>query len=398
QFDLALAMLWEVHQRNAQRPNLEKALGMATDELIKRYEAKGDYRTVRRLLQRLAARFPDQSVVTARSDDFRRKASELLDEARAAMQNGDLREAARLTRQQQYIWPNLRGAKELAESLHRRHSRVVVGVCMRTVDTMPGRLSDRAARRSSRLLYRTLAEFVGPGVEGGRYDCPVGTMNIEAMERRLSIEIRSEVRWSSGESTLTVYDVSRRLIAMADLGDSAYRVDWAELLAGLTVGNVNRVDVQLQRAHVRPDALLQTILLPYTTPGSTSETTLSNGPYVAVSRSDDETVYLPNPQYFAAEEGQPVEIVERHYREGAEAIRALKRGHIHLLARVNPWGLDVVREDADLVIAPYGVPLVHCLIPNMRKPLTSRRTFRRALVYGINRKAILDQLTGGAEL
>jgi ABC-type transport system substrate-binding protein len=39
--------------------------------------------------------------------------------------------------------------------------------------------------------------------------------------------------------------------------------------------------------------------------------------------------------------------------------------------------------------------MVHCLIPNMRSELLRKRAFRRALVYGIHRQRILDQLTGG---
>ncbi len=402
QYDLALAMLREVYRRNPKRPNLDKALGMATDELIRRYEAEENYSAIRQLLGRLAAWFPDQSVVATRSSEFGQEAAGLLDAARSAMQKGDLREAARLARRQQHIWPDVSGARELAEAIHQRHPRVVVGVCMPGADATPGHLSDFGSRRSGRLLFRTLTEFAGPSTNGGRYDCPLGTLKIEALESRMSVDLRSGIGWSSGESRLTAYDAARRLLAMADPVDPAYRVDWAELLGTLTVRQVYGLDIQLHRAHVRPDALLQTVVLPYTTPGALSGTASgafpSNGPYVVASRDQDETVYLANPQYFAAQPGQPMEIVERHFREGAQAIRALKQGQIHVLDRVSPWGLSVVREDEDLVVARYGVPLVHCLVPNMRRPLTSRRTFRRALVYGIHREAIRSQLIGGAPL
>jgi ABC-type transport system substrate-binding protein len=42
------------------------------------------------------------------------------------------------------------------------------------------------------------------------------------------------------------------------------------------------------------------------------------------------------------------------------------------------------------------VPTVTCLVPNPQHPLLAARTFRRALVVGINRQAILEQLLKGS--
>ena len=174
----------------------------------------------------------------------------------------------------------------------------------------------------------------------------------------------------------------------------------------MAVAGVYQVDVQLRLAHVRPDALLQTILVPYATPAVASGPAVGNGPYVIDSRTVppaagnavQQTYYLANGRYFGSRPDQPKEIVERYYPRGAKAIRALKAGRIHVLDRVNPWSLNEVRREKGLVVEPYAVPLVHCLIPNMRKPLTAHRGFRRALVYGIHRQAILNQLLGGVKL
>jgi ABC-type transport system substrate-binding protein len=109
-------------------------------------------------------------------------------------------------------------------------------------------------------------------------------------------------------------------------------------------------------------------------------------------------VFTPNPQYFAAEAGQPKEIIERRYASVSQAISAMKRGDVQVLDRLNPWNLAAVQAAKDVTVEAYGVPLVHCLIPNFRKPLTASRTFRRALAYGIHRKVILDQMCDGHEM
>lgn len=396
QYDGALALLRELYRHNPRQPKLEKALGTTTDKLVEQYVAKEDYGAARTLLGNLASWFPEHAVVAQREGQLKQQAAALLAEARPAIQSGDFRKAAQLTDRLVGIWPALPGAKELAESIHRNYPRVVVGVSLPATGTEPGGLNDWAARRSARLVYRTLTEFAGPGGEGGKYYCPVGEVAFDPLDRRITVQIRPELRWSSGEATLTGGDVWRRLLAMADPHDPAYRADWAGLLSGVGVRDVYRVEAKLRLPHVRPDALLQTILLPYTTPGAAGQPPPSNGPYIVASQTESQTRYLANAQYFASQPGQPKEIVERHYRQGVKAIRALKHGRIDVLDRVNPWSLDVVRREKNLVVEPYAMPTVHCLIPNMRKPLTAHQAFRRALVYGIHRQVILDRLLGGA--
>jgi len=73
-------------------------------------------------------------------------------------------------------------------------------------------------------------------------------------------------------------------------------------------------------------------------------------------------------------------------------IQALRRGDVDVVDRINLWELEKFRALGGVQVKRYAVPLVHCLIPNPKRPLSSRRTFRRALVYGINREAILGIL------
>jgi len=398
EYDAALARLRELYRRNPKRPKLDASLGATTEKLVEQYLARDDYRAARVLLGNLAAWFPQHPVVVQREGGLKQRATALLAEARAATQSGDLRQAAQLSDRLIDVWPALPGARELAETIHQKYPRVVVGVSLPAADTQPGRLNDWAAQRSARLVYRTLTEFVGPGSEGGKYACPMGELTIEALERRITLRIQPDLRWSSGEATLTGYDVSRRLLAMANPQDAAYLPAWGELLGGVAVAGVYQVDVQMRRSHVRPDALLQTIVVPCTAPAVSSGPPLGNGPYVVGPRTADETRYLVNARYSAAQPAQPQEIVERCYARGSRAIQALRDGRIQALDRLDPWDVEAIRRDESLVVDFYAMPLVHCLVPNMRRPLTADRTFRRALVYGINRQAILSQLLGGAKL
>ena len=62
---------------------------------------------------------------------------------------------------------------------------------------------------------------------------------------------------------------------------------------------------------VRPEALLQTILVPSAGPTAPGAAPPTNGPYTVLSRSDEEVCYVANPQYFDAGPASPKEIVER---------------------------------------------------------------------------------------
>ena len=92
---------------------------------------------------------------------------------------------------------------------------------------------------------------------------------------------------------------------------------------------------------------------------------------------------------------QPQEIVQRRFPDAAAAATALRRGEIDLVDRLAPWQVKSLAADPELVVQPYALPRLHCLIPNLRRPLGASRTFRRALVYGLDRQAILAELLWG---
>ncbi len=405
QYRNALGVLRELHRRNPQRPKLDTAMGAMTEKLVEQYAAAGDYPSIRALLGELAACYPQHPLVEKWESRLKGEAAAQLADARAAVQSGDLRKAAATIRRVIHIWPALEGARDTAYAIHSQYPRVVVGVCEAAPAGAPagsgnGRelLTDWAARRSARLVCRTLAEFAGAGPSGGTYRCPVGKVLASETPRRITVELHHDLRWPAGEKDLSGYDVSRRLLAMADPADPAYRPDWARLFDAVGVQGVYQVDIDLHQGHLCPQALLQTVLLPYTAACTSPAGRLPlGGPYLpAVSTAGDaETTYLSNPRYFAGTASQPKEIVEQRFADPTAAVAALRRGEIQVLDRLSPWQVNSLAAEADLAVQSYALPRLHCLVPNSHRPLASNRTFRRALAYGIDRQAILDELLHG---
>jgi ABC-type transport system substrate-binding protein len=184
---------------------------------------------------------------------------------------------------------------------------------------------------------------------------------------------------------------------MADPGHYAFRADWADLCAGVTVRDVYNLDVELRRGHVHPDGMLQTILTPWDAPNDPAAPVPAIGPYVVESADAKEVRYLANAKYFAASSSQPKELAEVYYNDPRKAVAALRSGEVALLDRVHPWDVESLRATTGLTVERYAVPTVHCLMLNFEKDFLAKRSFRRALVHGINRQEILNtQLLRGS--
>ena len=398
QYDAALARLREIRERTPQRPGLDVALGAATDKLVEKEVGAKRHWIARDYLRSLAKYHPDHQVVASWKAKLQKEAGTHLDAARKALEEGRLREAQASIREVAAIWPNLPGAEEVREAIVVRYPRYVIGVESAATAQQPGRLDDWAARRSGRLVERMLLEFVGPGTEGGKYVCPVGEMRREDLGRQLEFDLRTDVTVGSGGTVLTGYDLSRQFLSMADPGNPKYFQLWRDLFESVTVHNVFKTVARLRRPFVLPEAMLQTPIKTWTSSFAGVETGGTLGPYYVDSADGDETVFLTNTSYFAGGASRPKEIVERRFSKGHELLTALRRGEIDVIDRINLWELPNYREVREIQVKRYAVPLIHCLVPNPKRPLSSRRAFRRALTYGINREAILSLLVHEQEI
>ena len=400
QYDGALARLREISERNPQWPGLDRDLGAATEMLVDKEIKAKQYWVARSYLDNLAKQYPEHAVVTKWRGHLQQLAEQALQDARTDIENRRLREAHAAIREVAAIWPGLPGAEELRKKIASLYPRFVVGVESPATVCRPGSLHDWASRRSGRLVERMLLELAGPGMEGGKYVCPVGQMKVEDLGRQLKFDLRSDIAVGGGDDLLTGYDLSRQLLAMADPNSPQYFQLWCDLFESVSVHNVFTVVARLKRSFVLPQALLQTpiAIQAVTFGGEEGEVKAeagaeaTTGPYFMGESKDGETTYLTNNSYFAGGASRPKEIVERRFATGDDMIQALRRGDVDVVDRINLWELEKFRALGGVQVKRYAVPLVHCLIPNPKRPLSSRRTFRRALVYGINREAILGIL------
>ncbi len=222
----ALARLREICDRNPQRPGLDRALAAATDKLVEQSVAADQHWIAREYLDQLEKLYPQQPLIASWRQRLQEAAGEHLAAARrprsrqtagscrrrSAACRPSGRTFAAPTRSGRRFFAAIRGS--WSASSRRRPPR-------RPAASTIGRAADRAARRAD-------APGVGrAGNRGGKYICPVGEMKAQDLGRRLTFQLRSDIR-SAGGSNLTGYDLARRLLAMADPAAPSYLQIWAD--------------------------------------------------------------------------------------------------------------------------------------------------------------------------
>ncbi|HUY87587.1 MAG TPA: ABC transporter substrate-binding protein [Pirellulales bacterium] len=392
-YENALALLDELYLLAPQYPRLEAGLGAASQKIAEQDVAGDDYPAARGRLARLQRKYPKHAAVAKLEQQWADTAREALAQAKAKVEADQPRDAWELGLRAVYVWPKLPAAQQFLQDLYQRYPRVVVGVTLPGGKAPADRMLDWAARRRSRLLHRLLLEYAGPGANGGRYECPLGTIEVTDIGRRLALNLRHGIRWSGGQQ-LTGFDVARRLLALADPRNLDADRDWSDLFGGVEVQDVFNVGVDLRWTHVQPLALLQTPL------ASSAEGDLAAtvGPYALLETKGNDAYFGASDSYFDAQPTQPREVIERYFEDSNVAFEALRQGQIQALDRLSPWQVEKFQAEPAIVVEQYVLPSIHCLLPNRTRPFTGHRSFRRALTFAIDREAILEeQLLRGAD-
>jgi hypothetical protein len=397
----AYSVLEELQRRNpnfkltpTSRP-IGEVMSVLLDRVLNRYSETGNYGDMRALINRAAqkagaARPP---VLDAWVDQLNKKAIEVRDKGRAQLDGRRYREAFASAKQMLEIWPSVQGGRELAAAIESAYPMIFVGVNQPALEHNAERLDNWSARRTGRLVRRTIVEFLGAGPEGGQYQSSLGSIDHSDDRRQLILRLVPPAEKAGG---VTGYEVSQRLLELASPTSPDYIEGWDSLVAEIAVRNVLTVQANLRRPHVLPEAYLRVRLVP------SSESPAANpgdGPFRVQSQSEKELQFA-NKSF--APGGRLAEIVELTVDDSQEAIGRLRRGDLDVIDRLFPADALRLRTEmtasSPLRIEPYALPTVHLLMPTDRSPFLANRDFRRALLLAINREGILrETLMGGRD-
>ena len=395
----ALALLLEAQSLNPQREGLAKRIGIVLNKLIEQHFNKKEYWQARELLENnhLNSSDPDQVAVYQRwQTQLQDEARQRIERTQTAVQGKDFKLARTLLQQAKDIWPTVAGADALSTRIRREYPVVVVGVAQPLAQPVQAGLENWSGRRAARLLRRRLVEFSGAGAEGGEYFCPWGTLTPNESGTGLELQLRQSTTSPEETHPITSLDLASQLLDMAKPSHKTFNSSWASLLQQVQVKSVLELEIQIQRAFVRPEAFLA-VEISHDTSLSESE---SQGPFVLRSQNESETVYRTDPSFALSSPVQPREIIELWLQDTGQLANDLQHGVVDAVDRLNPLDKVQLEGEPDIVVGRYDLPTIHVLIPNSRRnPFLANRFFRRAIAYAIQRDAILKQLVlGGADL
>lgn len=401
-FAESLAVMEELNDRNPSYRGgaLKAAMGTLVTKIVADYVGREDYRSARIVLDRLAEKFGAAQPTTIQQwrTQLNKLATEKLADAEKKLEAKDYREAIESIRQALDISPSVPGGKELELVLAETYPQVIVGVTQPALTYDSGRLDNWAARRTGRLVHRTLIEFLGAGSEGGEYEFPGGLIERSPDGRTMTFRLKQFTE--DGSSPITNgYDLSRRLLELASSRSLEYREAWGSLATGVTVEDVLRVDVNLRRSHVLPQSLLR-VPMTASIQQDGKEALEGTGSFRVDIQSDRETRFMLKG---FSPGSRLAELIELRFDDAQSALNALRRGKIDVIDRLFPSDAARLSEqlgrDSDLVLQPYSLPTVHMLVPKSDHPYLSNANFRRALVFGIDRHRILhEELLGGNDI
>ncbi len=393
-FEECLALATELFARNPEFPGAATAILRATDKLVERRFAAGEFSAAAALVQQTGARLKDRasSLTADWTAKLHDKATELLGQAKAKLAAKQFTSARAALRQALDAWPDISGGKELAATLQREHPEIVVAV--RSLADRPlAAAATWGARRDARLIARSIVEVVAAGPSGNTYDFPLGKMTHANDDRRAEILVDRQIHWSGEKRPLTPADVAAALAAQANPTSLAFRPAWGDLLAGLSADDAGRVRIDLKQPLLHIEPWLEVPLLP---DSESAGGTASLGPYHAESSDAQEARFTVVDGYFAAAPKPIGQIVERVYSDSTSAIEAIRREEVAVIDRLSPWDAASLAGSKELVVAPYSISTTDVLVPNLRRPTMSRALLRRAVAHAIDRLGILGgQLSRG---
>ena len=380
-YDESLLSLEQVFQRNPQRSGLDRALKNILSQILITEFAAENYDSVRAKLDFARRKYGTIAgpLIEQWEAELTKRAEEQLAFAEQQFAAGNASQALTALRRAADTWPDTQGISELRQQILARHPRLRVGVsqAFRRLDRPHSAafLLNWATRRSSPLVTRQVRALEEYTVDGARYVSDLGQIKIEPDRSSLSLQLIPELAGSG-------HRIVQQLLRLADPSQEGFSPRWAEYAQDLYLDR-DTIRVRLARPNLRPDGLL-----PSTLPRPEVADLVQHR---FKSRQLDES----NTVSYLRTEGTAAnaisELTETVFSDPTEACDALLESRLDLVDRIHPADYDRLSTSSEIRLVPYRLPTIHGLVCGDRQTILRNATFRRGLLYGINRATFLQQ-------
>lgn len=395
-YQAALHLVTELYALNAEHPQLEPLVARIADAMAADYFASKSFRQGRRVIERLERIDPGSETLVRWRERYQQRSEQLINQAVEEETNGNLRAATLLVQEAAFAWPDTPGLDEAFRRITGKYPRLVVAVgsLPEGFDAWPATPADR---RAARLIQVPLFELHGLA-EGGSYRSRF-VERVEEMQAAsgMILHLRDEAVDEAG-SPLTAQDVAQAILKRSRLGGVQGDTRLQDVIQSVGTEGLFKVRVEFARAPVSREAWLSwyvpTAAVRLDDSTSPDEARGGAGPFRVEEIGRNEVLYEARRP---AREGGPKlrEIVERRMGPVAAA-KALVNGDVGLIERVSRWHARKLMNREGIRVARFAAPEVHVLAFNFDRPELRNRTLRRAIVYAIDRRRLLEEeLLGG---
>lgn len=402
--ELALMLYEELARRRPSYPNLGERAAAAIDLQLAEAVKTGDFRQARYFLSRLQQLAPGTPVYSQYTANLASRASEVLQQAKAAQAEGKLPEAFTLAEQAGRIWPETPGLASVLKSINDRYQRVRVAVLRLPAAPTSYPFETDADERRRQLTEIPLFEVAS--IDGGAARYRTRFFD-EWMPYKLGREMKFTLRqtrqpWES-QPVLLGWPITDRLTERLDPQHPRFDERFAGYVESMTVESPFEFTVSFRRVPPRLEALLTEPIVaappsagaPQPTGDTAGFTPLPAGAFQpTAAAAPTEAVYrrfFPEPDkqrtYHVAE------VVESQYRNPEAALRAFELGEVDVLPNPPAWIVRRLTEgESQYFVQQHAIPETHVIQFNPANAVLKSREVRRALQYAINRQQILDEV------
>jgi len=371
------------------KDKIRNAISNVANQLVDSYFEKKDLANAKALVERLDADYKKTPlpVVEKWKGKFLELATSYREQALEARDAGNYSKARRLAMNMLSVAPDIEGGKDMLNTFIREFPMIRVGVFQTSDKPDTASLADWPAFRVGQLISKPLFEFRSTGPEGGQYRFGFGSFQHSDDRTELDLMIQSPGKDGVPDSL----SLSQALLKRATVGSSTYVPGWAAIVDSVSIFGPERLKLKLSRPHVLPQAFMQW------SSDATGQQSNSKTLYRYAGEADGIRRFQLSESNTQID-FQPREIQEILYEDPQQAISDLIRGDIEIIDRLFPADARLLAGVNSVSVDQYALPMVHMLIPKTHNAYLDDREFRRALLYAINREAILnDEILGGRD-
>ncbi|MBA4018278.1 MAG: hypothetical protein C0483_14010 [Pirellula sp.] len=395
-WESALASAWRLNELKPRHPRLVDILTPAVEGVVADRLSHNNPTAARRAVEQLASYYPGHAVTVRLQKLLVDTVASNLEQARKCAAEQDWARCQTLLNMALGLEPESKPAQSLLAEAVAKYPRVIVGVgafgapagSAGLVDSYRGHSAlgdDWSERRVARLLAPPALELAA-AADGASLEYRSGWARWTTNPRDDALH---ELQVPPGFA----YRTAEALLAAGNHSTATFRPAWQERQVRISVRDDEHIDLEFAKRHPRTEALAAAVLDDAVTAGAIADPIDSSyalSPVAAADAGSSRFVRTSPAKPDAATTAmQPVEIMERHFADEDAAVAALRFGEVDVVDRIAPWHLAGLRETREVRLVRY-VPLsVHCLCVRSGHPLLAKQEFRRALLYALDREAIL---------